>query len=160
LFFDPLIALTVDSDCYNDSTVILTLPDTYIPITVPCKPLAWRSEREIILNVADRVRGSSRYLRLLAAKADECLQVRIRGSLSESESSNEMAVIEEIIDDEDDVNYEQGGNDAIFYDPNTSEEVQDLGAVVQLSGAEFSEEPFGLNGFSPAKEAHNFPFSS
>ena len=114
---------------------------------------------ELIRILGTVLGGSSRYLRLLAAKADECLQVRIRGSLSESESSNEMVVIEEINDDKDE-NDEYGGNEAMFYGPSTAAEV--LGAVAPLSGTESSEERFGLNYLSPtnlANEAHNMPFS-
>lgn len=44
------------------------------------------------------VGGGSKYLRLLAAKADECLQVGLRGSLSSSEGSHG---IRELDDDED-----------------------------------------------------------
>lgn len=105
--------------------------------------------------------GSSRYLRLLAAKADECFQVRIRGSLSESESSNEMVVIEEINDD-DHENYGNEGNNSIYYGPSTVEEVQNVGAVAQLSWRDFSGEPFGINDLSPtnlASELHQMPFS-
>ncbi|KAN0089883.1 hypothetical protein V8E51_018462 [Hyaloscypha variabilis] len=57
--------------------------------------------------------GSSKYLRLLTEKADECIHVKIRGSLSESESSNDINVIEEI----DDENFEQEGDEAMFYGP-------------------------------------------
>jgi len=57
--------------------------------------------------------GSSRYLRLLAAKADECLQASVPRSLTESESPKERLVIEEIaLDDED---QEQGGSGAFAY---------------------------------------------
>jgi hypothetical protein len=46
--------------------------------------------------------GNTRYLRLLAAKADECLQVRPRESLTDSsESSSERGAVEELDDDYD-----------------------------------------------------------
>ena len=109
--------------------------------------------------------GSSRYLRLLAAKADECLQVRVRGSLSDSESLNDMAVIEEIENDDDnddDENYEHNGSEAAVCNPDTAAEIQGLGAVSPLSGPDFPEEHFGVNCLSPTNfvyEAHNLPFS-
>ena len=59
--------------------------------------------------------GSSKYLRLLAAKADECLQVRIRGSLSESEAPN---MVEEIVDDiseDQEMDYERNGAESYHH---------------------------------------------
>ena len=68
--------------------------------------------------------GSSRYLRLLATKADECLQLNLRGSLSESESSNEMVLSEEI-DEDDDENWCPEGNARIGHGPHTVDERRD-----------------------------------
>lgn len=60
-----------------------------------------------------RILGSApagnKYLRLLAAKADECLQVRIRGSLSDSEASDR---VEEVLDDDEVVDFEDGNQQA------------------------------------------------
>lgn len=107
--------------------------------------------------------GSSKYLELLAAKANECLQVRIRGSLSESESSNEMVVMEEIIDDnDDDDDYEHERNEGMFSSRSTADAMENVGTVAQLSQRELSEESFGINGLSPtnlANEAYHMPFS-
>ena len=115
---------------------------------------------ELIRILGTVLGGSSRYLRLLAAKADECLQVRVRGSLSESESSNELLVIQEV-DDEDDENYEQDSNEVTFYAPSAVEDCQGLEAVAQFD-ERFSEEPFDIDGLSPtdlANEQHHMPFS-
>jgi hypothetical protein len=70
---------------------------------------------ELMRILGSALGGGSRYLRLLAAKADECLQVRIRGSVSESESSNDMAVIEEIDFDESE-SYEQDGSEGMLHE--------------------------------------------
>jgi hypothetical protein len=105
--------------------------------------------------------GSSRYLRLLAAKADEGLQMRIRGSLSESERSNDMEVIEEINDDDE--NFEDENNDAMFYGPSTADDAQAFGAVETFISAQLNnpQVSYELNGLSPtnfANELH-MPFS-
>jgi len=104
--------------------------------------------------------GSSRYVRLLAAKADECLQVRIRGSLSESENSNEMAVVEEINDD-DDENYEKEGN--VYYGPSTADDAPKLlerGKFHVKRSVDNPQASYDLNALSPsilANEMH-MPF--
>lgn len=108
--------------------------------------------------------GSSRYLRLLTAKADECLQVRIRGSLSESESSDEMAVIEEI--EHDDENNEEEGNRPMFYGPHIIDEAnvssKGFEVVENLNSLYAEERSHGINAISPtdfATEAQQIPFS-
>jgi hypothetical protein len=72
--------------------------------------------------------GSSKYLRLLAARADECLQIRVGGSLSQSESSNDIHRVQEI-DDED---FGQEGNKAMFYGSNAALKLQDFGVVEEF----------------------------
>jgi hypothetical protein len=72
--------------------------------------------------------GSSKYLRLLAARADECLQIRVGGSLSQSESSNDIHRVQEI-DDED---FGQEGNKAMLYGSNTALKLQYFGVVEEF----------------------------
>jgi hypothetical protein len=56
---------------------------------------------ELVRILGTLLGGSSKYLRLLAAKADECFQVRIRKGLSGWESSSRTHRIEELKDDGD-----------------------------------------------------------
>jgi hypothetical protein len=84
--------------------------------------------------------GSSKYLSLLAARVDECLQVRIRGSLSESESSNGIHAVEEIQE-----NFEREESEAMFHGANTADEPGDFGVVEEFSTTDSfgQEHPLG-----------------
>jgi hypothetical protein len=84
--------------------------------------------------------GSSKYLSLLAARVDECLQVRIRGSLSESESSNGIHAVEEIQE-----NFEREESEAMFHGANTADESGDFGVVEEFSTTDSfgQEHPLG-----------------
>ena len=105
--------------------------------------------------------GSSRYLGLLAAKADECLQVRIGRGLSGSETSNRMAVIQEINDDDEKI-HQDDDIEVSFYGHSTTPQIRDLEAAVQypepaLSGADFGSDDATLTDL--LNESYNMPFS-
>jgi hypothetical protein len=95
---------------------------------------------ELVRILGTLLGGSSKYLRLLAARVDECLQVRIRGSLSESESSNGIHVVEEIHE-----NFEQEEDEAMFHGANTADESGYFGVVEEFSTTDSfgQEHPLG-----------------
>ena len=109
--------------------------------------------------------GSSRYLNILAAKADESLQVRLRGSLSESEASNDMVVIEEIEsdDDDDDDSRSSDADEGISYGIRTVDADSDFTTAKRLLTPPYAIDPSqNINTFSPtnfADQAHQIPFA-
>ncbi|KAH6672201.1 RING-3 [Halenospora varia] len=80
--------------------------------------------------------GSERFLRVLAGKADECLGVRMRGSLSESERSR---CIEEIEDEDDEDEDEDGDVEEIVRSDARIRE--SFNTVTDWNG--FGEMPYG-----------------
>lgn len=73
---------------------------------------------ELIRIMGTVLGGSSRYLRLLAFKADECLQVRLRRNLCQVEASNNVRVIEDVSNDDGTLNDKI--DDAVLYGPSIS----------------------------------------
>ena len=71
---------------------------------------------EIVRTLGTVSNGNSKYFRLLAAKADECLQLRLRGNLPEVERSNLIEEIDGETDEEQEVDY--GRNNAEKYSQN------------------------------------------
>ena len=116
---------------------------------------------ELIRILGTVLGGNSRYLRLLAAKADECVQVRIRGSLSESEGSDETSLIEEIDRDDDD-NYGQERNEVIVDDPCPMNEAKEFRVSESILSGNSDDTFCGIDAFSPsvlAYGAEQMPFS-
>ena len=91
--------------------------------------------------------GSSKCLGMLAAKAEECLHVKIKRTLSESETSNKLVVIEEINNDED--NYEREDNGETFYGSSPAVEIQDAEVVADIPDGDLSEKYSSSNSLSP-----------
>lgn len=90
---------------------VLQLHPNYINVSGPqIGPRDYLMELVRILGSAP---AGNKYLRLLTEKADECLQVRIRGSLSDSEASDR---VEEVLDDDEDedevIDFEDGNEQA------------------------------------------------
>lgn len=81
--------------------------------------------------------GNSKYLKLMVAKADECLHVRVRGGLSESEGSNMVEEIVDRIDEEQQMDYE--GNSSASCHPNSIDEI--LGLEMAGTSGETELEP-------------------
>ena len=104
--------------------------------------------------------GNSKFLGLLAAKAEECLQVNIKRSLSENETSNKVVVIEEINDDEE--NNGRQGDRETFHDPSSAVEIQDDEVIVDIPDRDLPEEHFSLTSLSSmnlVNEVYPIPFS-
>jgi hypothetical protein len=107
---------------------------------------------ELMMILGTVLGGSSRYARLLAAKVDECLQVRIRGSLSESQSSNDMNVVDDI--DDENKNFEDKNNSARPCGTSTGDDAQALEVVEFPRANGSSEASYNLDGISRTNMAN------
>ncbi|KFY10570.1 hypothetical protein V492_04950 [Pseudogymnoascus sp. VKM F-4246] len=95
--------------------ILLVYPNATQNLNIQIGPRDYLMELVRILGTV--LGGSSRYLRLLTLKADECLQVRLRGDLSQIEAWNNVRGIEEVSNDDETFNDEI--DDAVIYGPRT-----------------------------------------